>query len=444
MALIKNSNLRVSDAEVVIGANGVTRPPEDFEEATAIVPQADPGAGYEPYGEYDENGQPLDGQFDDLGLGGDFDDLFATPGELTSEVPQDTGPTWDEPMAEFDRAREQALFAANDASDLDANAYGEQVQNAAGELMTSALERVAVELEEANPAGDFGKVMPYVQRRVAVELDLELVGTVSEIRWTHLKAFEAEIVEGAETLAQQVRAGSALAPESFEALMAHREAILSDARLEAERLMMEAMTRSAETMAQAEQAQASTMLELEKEKDRILAELREAAYQDGYNEGKQDGEQQAAQYVTEALTKLNEIAVAFPAAVKKNEEKLVTLALEIAKKIIQDEIAIQPELVQRTVETSLKRVSDLEMVVVKVNPLDLDLILPKQETFKQIVPDVQNFSIEGSHTIPRGGCVIETNSGSINATLSTQLSIIEEMFRNVRAEYEEEVLGELS
>jgi flagellar assembly protein FliH len=310
--------------------------------------------------------------------------------------------------------------------------------------MTAALGNVAMELKESNSAGDFSKVMPFVQRRVAVELDLELVGTVSEIRWTHLKGVEHEIVEGAETLAQQVRAGTALPPETFEQLMVHREAILSDARLEAERLMMEAMTRSAETMAQAEQAQASTMLELEKEKGRILADLREQAYQDGFNEGKQAGEQQAAQYVTEALTKLNEIAVAFPTAVKKNEERLVTLALEIAKKIIQDEIAIQPELVQRTVETSLKRVSDLEQVVVKVNPLDLDLILPKQETFKQIVPDVQNFSIEGSHTIPRGGCVIETNSGSINATLNAQLSIIEEMFKNVRAEYEEEVLGELS
>jgi flagellar assembly protein FliH len=96
------------------------------------------------------------------------------------------------------------------------------------------------------------------------------------------------------------------------------------------------------------------------------------------------------------------------------------------------------------VETALRRVSDLEQVIVKVNPLDLDLILPKQETFKMLMPDVQNFAIEGSHTIQRGGCLIETNSGSINATLEAQLGIVEEIFRNVRAEYEDEALGELS
>lgn len=440
MALIKNSNLRVNDAEVVIGSS-VILPPEPIEEATAVVPQAAPDPGYDD-GAY---GDPNDPEgLGDIGLDGDFDDLFAGGGEATATVPEDTGPAWDAPIQDFDKEREQALFAASDLSDADANAYGEQVQNAAGELMTGALELAQADLAEANPEGDFGKVMPYVQRRVAVELDLELVGTVSEIRWTHLKAAEKDLVDASGEMAYRLEASGAYPPETFAELMAQREAILSDARLEAERLMMEAMTRSAETMAQAEQAQAATMLELEKEKERILAELREQAYTDGYNEGKQAGEQQAAQYVNEALTKLNEIAVAFPAAVKQNEEKLVTLALEIARKIIQDEINIQPEIVQRTVETALKRVSDLEQVVVKVNPLDLDLILPKQETFKQIVPDVQSFSIEGSHTIQRGGCVIETNSGSINATINAQLGIIEELFKNVRAEYEEEVLGDLS
>ena len=429
MALIKGSNLRYTESAAIVGAYVCAPAGFAAEVPTAVVPPAD--------GEDLPEGLE-GGEWGDLDLEGNLDDLFAT-----AEVPAEAaGPAWDEPVQEFEKVREQVLYGANDASDMDANAFGEQVQNTAGHLMTTALEEVQADLEAANPDGDFGKVMPYVQRRVAVELDLELVGTVSEIRWTHLQRVEKQIVEGAEEIAAGIEAQHP--PETFGQLMAQREMILSEARLEAERLMMEAMTRSAETMAQAEQAQAATMLELEKEKARILEELRAQAYEDGYNEGKAAGEAEAAQYVSEALQKLNEIAVAFPTAVKQNEEKLVTLALEIAKKVIQDEIALQPEVVQRTVEMALKRVSDLEQVVVKVNPLDLDLILPKQETFKALVPDVQNFSVEGSHTIQRGGCVIETNSGSINATINAQLSIVEELFKNVRAEYEDEILGELS
>jgi flagellar assembly protein FliH len=204
------------------------------------------------------------------------------------------------------------------------------------------------------------------------------------------------------------------------------------------------MTQSAETMAQAEQARATAMQELESERQAILERLRKQAYEEGYHEGKSAGDAEAAQYISDAIHKFNEIVMAFPAAVKQNEEKLITLAVEIARKVIQDEISLQPEIVQRTVEASLKRVSDLEQVVVKVNPLDLDLILPKQESFKALVPDVQNFSIEGAHTIQRGGCIIETNSGSINATIQAQLSIVEEMFKNVRAEYEDELAGEIN
>jgi flagellar assembly protein FliH len=308
--------------------------------------------------------------------------------------------------------------------------------------MTGTLEQAQAELAAANPEGDFGRVMPYVQKRVAVELDLELVGTANEIRWTHLKRIEEKIVAEAQEVGIQIALKHE--PETFDEIIARREEILSEARMEAERLMMEAMTRSAETQAQAERARAQTLMELEAERERILGELREQAYQEGYNEGKAAGEAEAARYVSDALQMFNQIAVALPDAVKRNEEKLVTLALEIAAKVIQEEIALQPEMVQRTVETALRRVSDLEQVIVKVNPLDLDLILPKQETFKMLMPDVQNFAIEGSHTIQRGGCMIETNSGSINATLEAQLGIVEEIFRNVRAEYEDEALGELS
>src|SRR5690242_6820102 len=113
-------------------------------------------------------------------------------------------------------------------------------------------------------------------------------------------------------------------------------------------------------MAQAEQMHAQGLLELESQREQILEELRVQAREEGYEEGKAAGEQQAAQYVQEALFKLNEIMMAFPSAVKKHEEKVVALAVEIASKIIQEEISLQPEIVQRTVETALRRVSDLE------------------------------------------------------------------------------------
>lgn len=419
MGLLKGSNIRFTDGEAIIGAEVILGAEE---QVTTVVPHAPPEAPPQP----GEEGWELGDEFDQW---------------VEEEVPAQEAAPVAGPIGEYEEVRDHLLASAEEAAQLDAGGYNEQVQTAAGDYMEAELEAGRVALEEANPTGDFEQVAPYMQRRIAAELDLELVGSVNEIRWTHLQRIEEKIVDEVGQVAGELEA--AHPPETFVELLAQREKILSEARLEAQRVLMEAQTQASAIMAEGEKVQAQTLMELEAERERILEELKQEAYQTGYDEGKQAGEQQAAEYIQEALTKLNEIAVALPNAVKQNEEKLVSLALDIASKVIQEEISLQPEIVQRTVETALRRVSDLESVTIKVNPLDLDLILPKQDTFKALVPDVQNFSIEGSHTLQRGGCVIETNSGSINASINAQLGIVEELFRNVRAEYEDDAMGEM-
>lgn len=416
MGLLKGSRIQFTESEAIIGDEVIT----PLEEASMLVPRAPEAAAPEQAEEsWDLEGMALP---EETSLG---DEALVAP------------------FADYEAVRDHLIESATEAANHEAQAFAEGLQGAAPELMTQRIEAAREALAEANAEGDFeGSVMPYVQRQVAAELELEFVGTVSETRWTHLQRIEDKIVHEVDEVAAAIEERHP--PETFAELLARREEVLSEARLNAERIVLAAQTRGAELIAQAEQLQAQTMTELESERDRILTQLREQAYADGYNEGKAAGEAEAARFLHDALQKFNEMVVAFPTAVKQNEEKLIALALEIAGKVIQEEVSLQPEIVQRTVETALKRVSDLEQVVVKVNPLDLDLILPKQDTFRQLVPDVQSFSIEGSHTIQRGGCVIETNSGSINATIATQLSIIEEVIRNVREEYEDEVLGEIT
>lgn len=425
MGLLKGNKLRFTDDQTVevAGDDIVVIGGEITQER--VVPRADEAPEEEDGG--------LDG-FGDIALPGDEGFGFD---EEPVEQPAAVGA-----ISDYDEIRDHLIASAEEAAEIDASAFNDQVQEGVQQLMETRLMASAESLIDGNPTGDFDRVAPYVQRQVAAELDLELVGTVNEIRWTHLQRIEAKIVAETGEVASQLE--EAYPPETFAELLAQREAILSEARLQAQRLVMEAQTRASETIAEAEKVQAQTMQELETERERILEELKQQAYEAGFEEGRAAGDQQAASYVAEALDMLNKIAMAFPSAVKQNEEKLIALALEIASKVIQEEISLQPEIVQRTVETALRRVSDLEQVTVKVNPLDLDLILPKQDTFRQIIPDVQNFSIEGSHTIQRGGCLIETNSGSINATISAQISIIEEIFKRVRSEYEDEELSELS
>ena len=215
------------------------------------------------------------------------------------------------------------------------------------------------------------------------------------------------------------------AEQTIQEAEAQVELMAQEAQAEAERIISEANMEAARIIEAAEQSH---------------QEIVEAATQDGFNVGYQEGREEAikenAQLLMETTNALNKLHAAFPVAVKQNEDKLIKLALEISREVIQDELAMKPEIVLKNVERAIGKVSDLEKVLIKVNPLDLDMILPKQEFFKKLLPDVQDFVITGHYSIERGGCTIETNSGTIDAQVSTQLAVVEEVFQQIRAEYD--------
>lgn len=170
-------------------------------------------------------------------------------------------------------------------------------------------------------------------------------------------------------------------------------------------------------------------------------EIVEAATQDGFNVGYQEGREEAirenAQLLMDTTEALNKLHAAFPSAVKENEGKLIKLTIKVSEAMLKDEISSKPELCVKTLDRAIRRVSDLERVLIKVNPLDLDLILPKENYFKAILSDVQDFIITGHYAIPRGGCLIETNSGIIDGQFHTQLNIVKELFDKIRSEYDD-------
>jgi len=218
--------------------------------------------------------------------------------------------------------------------------------------------------------------------------------------------------------------------------------LLTDAETKSEMMKAEAQEEAERIISEANMESARIIEEAEKSHQEIV----EAATHDGFNVGYQEGREEAikenAQLLMETTNALNRLHAAFPIAVKQNEDKLIKLALEISGAVIQEELSTKPEICMRTVEGAVKRVSDLERVIIKVNPLDLDLVLPKQEYFRALLPDVQEFVITGHYSIGRGGCLIETNSGTIDAQITTQLAVVDEVFQKIRSEYDYDEGGE--
>ena len=70
-------------------------------------------------------------------------------------------------------------------------------------------------------------------------------------------------------------------------------------------------------------------------------------------------------------------------------------------------------------------VVDKDSVIVKVNPDDLELINSISDDSSLSLKDFKRLEFKEDGHVERGGCIVETNSGTIDARLSVQLEEIE-------------------
>ncbi|GIW21583.1 MAG: hypothetical protein KatS3mg068_0590 [Candidatus Sericytochromatia bacterium] len=233
-----------------------------------------------------------------------------------------------------------------------------------------------------------------------------------------------KIVEEAEEKARRIIESSAYAQDEAAAIIAEYEQkgeeIKKEAELEAERIISDANIESARIIQAAEDQ---------------YQDIVEASTQDGFNVGYQEGKEEAikenSELLKEALNALNKLYAALPVAVYQNEEKIMKLAYQVSESVLSESVTKRDEAAQKFIAKSLKTISDLGTVKITVNPQDLDNVLPKQDYFKALLPDVPEFIINSSNTINKGNCSISTNSEKYNISINTQLSILDALFQEI-------------
>jgi flagellar assembly protein FliH len=99
---------------------------------------------------------------------------------------------------------------------------------------------------------------------------------------------------------------------------------------------------------------------------------------------------------------------------------VVRIAVEVARRIVQRELRTDPGMVSRTVGSALEEVATVAETRVRVHPLDAQVL---QATIREIVPtpdEAASLKIVPDGSIERGGCVVESDRGIVDARLQTQ------------------------
>src|SRR5262245_34666645 len=106
------------------------------------------------------------------------------------------------------------------------------------------------------------------------------------------------------------------------------------------------------------------------------------------------------------------------------EADLLRLAVRIAEKIIGHEINRSDSTVVDIVGTALRHARESEVVTVKINPSDAATL---QKYRKRLEPQgrVRYMDFSPDPAVKPGGCLIVTETGTVDAQLETQLRVIE-------------------
>ena len=148
-----------------------------------------------------------------------------------------------------------------------------------------------------------------------------------------------------------------------------------------------------------------------------LDALRTRAHAEGYAAGVEAGRQEAE----ESCSRVKQLAESFANTLDNLDFRLadmvLELALDVARQVVAGELAARPERILDVVNLALKQMAESTREArLLMNPEDAALVRPRLEQ----VLDKNRLRIVEDARIVRGGCLIETSQGDLDATLQAR------------------------
>jgi flagellar assembly protein FliH len=104
------------------------------------------------------------------------------------------------------------------------------------------------------------------------------------------------------------------------------------------------------------------------------------------------------------------------------ERAAVDLALRLAEKIVGAAIDADPEAVLGVIAGALRRATVRDHLVLEVNPADFELVHELADELAARVGGVRRLDVIAERRVSRGGCVVRTEDGEIDARIDEQLA----------------------
>ena len=155
--------------------------------------------------------------------------------------------------------------------------------------------------------------------------------------------------------------------------------------------------------------------------DAHLAALEREAFGKGFAQGERAGGEAAGQRgeamlhrLTQTLDELTNVRAEM---IRQTERQMVQLALGIARRIVQREVSLDPDLLLAMARVALERLGDTARVTVRLHPEDY----AAAGAARVSAMTSSNVTIVADARLSRGGCRVESDMGLLELGIDAQL-----------------------
>jgi flagellar biosynthesis/type III secretory pathway protein FliH len=120
---------------------------------------------------------------------------------------------------------------------------------------------------------------------------------------------------------------------------------------------------------------------------------------------------------------LNSLRQAVPQVIRETESVMVSLALEVAQKLVAD-MPISVPMLEAAIRDALAQVEGTAQFTVRLHPSDLELLQKSGSPILTVADGASEFRFLGSPEVGRGGCLVQTRFGTVDARRETKFDLL--------------------
>ncbi len=169
-------------------------------------------------------------------------------------------------------------------------------------------------------------------------------------------------------------------------------------------------------------------------------QIRQRTLQEAYEEGLRKAHEEieadrqlAIQQSKEILEEARQTKIRL---FRSSETDMVRLVIAIAKKIIAGELQTNPDLIVNVVQEAIDYLDRPENVTVYVNPRDMESVLEEMNKggLTDIGTNAMKLELKSDDRISAGGCLLESDAGSVDAQLEIRTASVLNAVQEVTAD----------